>query len=310
MKRPVPKNMAHSIHQRLLNMAKATGRPFNELLQYYAMERFLYRLSISPHAGQFTLKGALMLVVWKVPLARTTLDIDLLARMSNRAGDVAEVIRAVCTHPAEPDGLTFDPDSVQSEPITEDADYAGIRTVVRGHLGNARISIQVDMGFSDVTVPEPMECEFPSLLELPAPRLRGYRRETTVAEKYEAMTKLGVLNSRMKDFYDIWLLGRNFDFDGSLLTEAVLRTFARRGTKIEARPVALTAAFCEDPAKQEMWSFFMRRMRLTDAPASLSEVVHAVTSLLEPVSEAITSGKVFRRTWRAPGPWQDITPSE
>jgi predicted nucleotidyltransferase component of viral defense system len=303
LNRPSPKNVAHSIHQRLLNMAKATGRPFNELLQYFAMERLLYRLSKSPHAKQFILKGALMLTVWRAPRARSTLDIDLLARMSNRHEDVAAVLKAICVQPLEPDGLSFDPDSVETEAIAEDADYKGVRTMIRGRLGNARVSVQVDMGFSDVVVPEALELDYPTLLDLPAPHLRGYSRESAVAEKFEAMTKLDILNSRMKDFYDIWLLARQFDFDGATLAEAVSKTFANRGTAVQAGPPALSNTFADDPGKQAQWSAFRRKGRAEDIPAELKEVIAVIADFLGPVAQALASNRKFDAVWKAPGLW-------
>jgi hypothetical protein len=209
-----PKNLAASVHARLAQIARRTGRPFQELLQYYAMERFLYRLSKSPHAARFVLKGALMLRVWDAPMARPTKDIDLLGRLENSLENGSTVVREVCALEVEPDGLVFRPATVKSERIREDADYEGVRIRFDGFLARARIAMQLHVGIGDVMVPGPVEIAYPTLLDFPAPRLKGYPRETAIAEKFEAMVKLGTLNSRMKDFYDIWLLSRQFDFDG------------------------------------------------------------------------------------------------
>jgi len=214
-RRPVV-DTAASVRQRLLNIARDKDRPFNEVLQYFAMERFLYRLGKSDHGRKFILKGALMLVAWEAPLARSTKDIDLLGRMKNTIEDVVDPIKAACSLEVipDPDGLLFDVKSVVGQRIAEEADYEGVRVRFRGNLGNARITMQVDVGFGDVIVPGPDEVDYPTLLDLPAPRLLGYSRESAIAEKFEAMVKRGILNSRMKDFFDIWLLSRQFEFNG------------------------------------------------------------------------------------------------
>jgi predicted nucleotidyltransferase component of viral defense system len=300
--RPV-KNMAASIHQRLLNLARETGRPFNELLQYYGMERFLYRLAHSRHGKKFVLKGALMLGVWKAPLSRPTMDIDLLGRLENSVETLAVVARDACNEQVEPDGLAFEPDTVTGERIAEHADYAGVRIRLRGMLGNARINIQMDVGFGDVVFPAPVSMQYPTLLDLPAPRLRGYSRETAVAEKFEAMVKLGLLNSRMKDFFDVWLLCRLYEFDGNTLGTAITRTFAHRQTDLSAEPEAFTPAFAGAPAKQSQWRAFLRRIRLQSPPPGFDEVVQTISGFLKPVAEALAAGKGFAGKWSPSGPW-------
>lgn len=298
-----PRNIAHSVHQRLLNQARESGRPFNEILQYYAMERFLYRLAKSRYAQQFILKGALMFVVWKAPRSRPTMDIDLLGRASNSPNDAAALFKDVCNQEVEPDGLTFDAKTVKAEATTEDADYAGVRVRIRGRLGNARVSLQIDIGFADVLIPGPTDIDYPTILDLPAPHLRGYSRESTVAEKFEAMTKLGILNSRMKDFYDIWLLATHFDFDGKTLAKAISETFSNRGTDLQSRPVGLTAVFGNDRTKQTQWKAFLRKLRIEGAPAELADTILTISGFLCPVVETLLRGKVFGGTWHAPGPW-------
>ena len=203
------KNLPASVRQRLLDRARSGQRPFNELLQYYAMERFLYRLTRSAHAGRFILKGALMLRVWRSPEIRSTMDIDMLARTSNGEADILAQIREIMAVNVEPDGIVFDPASIQAERITEDADYEGIRIRFRALLDTARVTLQIDVGFGDIIYPGPEESDLPAMLDFPPPRLLCYSRESAIAEKFEAMVKLGVLNSRMKDFYDIWLLSSN-----------------------------------------------------------------------------------------------------
>ena len=214
-----PRNVPASVRQRLLNRARSDRRPFNELLQYFAMERFLYRLSQSAHADRFVLKGALMLQVWRSPDIRPTMDIDLLGRTSNAEDDLMAQLRDILAVDVEPDGLAFDADSIRTERITEGANYEGIRIRFPGTLATARIHMQIDAGFGDVVYPAPEAADLPTMLDFPAPRLLCYSRESVIAEKLEATVKLGMLNSRMKDFYDIWLLSRQFDFNGPDLAQ-------------------------------------------------------------------------------------------
>jgi len=268
-----PKDLAASVHQRLLNQAHTTRRPFGELLQYYAMERFLYRLSRSPHADEFVLKGALMLTAWQAPVSRPTRDIDLLGRMDNAVDTVVQVLREVCVQDVQPDGLSFDSSSIGGEQIAEEAEYEGVRVRFMGRLGKARIHMQVDVGFGDVVVPKPRKTTYPTILDFPAPVLAGYSRESAVAEKLQVMVRLGELNSRMRDFYDIWLLSRVFDFDGGTLAEAVRQTFARRRTVIPAHPTAFTREFGASAEKQAQWPAFLRRSALTNAPEDFAQAV-------------------------------------
>lgn len=214
-------DVAASVRRRLQNSAQASARPFQEVLQYFAMERFLYRLAESSHAENFVLKGALMFTVWGAPSARPTKDIDLLGHMQNSVDVLIGVVRDVCRQEVEPDGLSFDADSVAGRVIKEDADYEGVRVTLLATLQNSRIPMQIDVGFGDIVVPPPTMTEYPTILDFLPPRLWGYNRETSIAEKFEAMVKLGQLNSRMKDFFDIWLLARQFNFDGRALAVAI-----------------------------------------------------------------------------------------
>ncbi|MDN5848920.1 MAG: nucleotidyl transferase AbiEii/AbiGii toxin family protein [Nitrococcus sp.] len=297
-------NIAASVHQRLLNKARERGRPFNELLQYFAMERFLYRLSKSDHADKFVLKGALMFTAWQAPVTRPTMDIDLLGITDNSVDAIIAVVRDMCRQEVEPDGLVFDAADVEGERIVEEADYAGVRVRFRGMLGTARVTMQVDIGFGDVVVPKPEAADYPTILYLPAPRLRGYSRESAVAEKFEAMVKLGVLNSRVKDFFDIWLLSRQFDFDGRAMAQALTETFVTRGTTVPAEPVALTGDFGNDTGRQAQWQAFIRRSRLQNVPNSFAEIVEAVAVFLGPITQALAAGESFQGAWKAPGPWR------
>lgn len=303
------KNVAGSIYKKLLNKARETGRPFSEVLQYFTMERFLYRLSQSPHTEKFILKGALMLLVWKTPITRPTMDIDLLGKTDNNLDAISSLIRDVCTQEVEPDGIAFDQESLESKRIVEDAEYEGVRVRFRGYLGNARINMQLDIGFSDEIHPAPEEAAYPTILDLPAPMLKGYSRESSIAEKLEAMVKLGVLNSRMKDFYDIWLLSRQYDFNGEDLSTAISITFKRRGTAIEADPEIYTSSFSNESAKTDQWKAFRQKNRLVDVPEDFGQVITTITGFLKPVTESIYKGVSFKGYWKAPGLWKISRPS-
>lgn len=303
MSKPV-KNVAASVRQRLANLGKETNRPFAELLQYYGMERYLYRLSRSKHRDRFVLKGALMFVVWETPLFRATKDIDFLAKADNSVENLVAMAKEVCRAEVEADGLIFDPGTVKGERIKENADYEGVRVTFTGTLEQAKIPMQLDVAFGDSVTPAPAEIEYPAMLGLAAPRLKGYPPETVVAEKFEAAVKLGMVNTRMKDFYDLWLLSRQFNFDGETLSEAVRATFAKRGTAVTAAPTAFTPAFHGDAGKQAQWKAFLARTGLPDAPATLKDAVQAAMELLAPVAEACAAGRPFSPRWKAPGPWR------
>jgi len=284
VKKPANKDLAASVHQRLLNVARETGRPFNEVLQYFAMERLLYRLSCSPHVGSFVLKGALLFRVWDVPDSRATRDIDFLAFLDNSPESIASIFREVCAMDDD-DGLLFDPDSVAARKIKEDADYEGLRVRFRGLLGKARITMQIDIGFGDKVHPDVVQAKYPVFLDLPAPSLRMYPPETVVAEKAEAMVHLGNLNSRMKDFYDIWWLSRQFKFDSAVLSEAIRQTFENRGT--ELMPFnELQANLLENKTLERQWSAFLAKSGVP-CPESFQEVLDQIATFLGPLFERI-----------------------
>ena len=299
-------NVAASVHQRLMNLASSTGRPFHELLVYYGIERFLYRLSVSAYGDRFVLKGALAMLVWQTPTTRPTRDIDLLGRTSNDLEGVENIFAGICRQAVADDGLIFDAATVMTERISEDADYEGVRVRFQGRLGNARIAMQIDIGFSDVVTPAPLSVVYPVMLDQPAPQLTAYNRETAIAEKLQAMVFLGDLNSRMKDFYDIWVLAQSHDFDGRVLSRAIAGTFERRRTAVETKPVCLSEAFARNVIKAAQWKVFLRNARISDAPSTFAEVVIAVATFASPIIEALAAGQEFARTWRHPGPWSDV----
>jgi hypothetical protein len=301
-KRPL-KNVAASVRERLLNEAKRRGRTFNEVLQYFAIERFLFRLAQSPHATKFVLKGAIMLSAWRGPFTRPTMDVDLLGRTANDVEAVAAIFREVSVVPSFDDGLTFDPTTLEAERIAADAMYGGVRVRVRGLLGTARVVVQADIGFGDRVVPRPVTTEVPSIIAMPPTRLDGYTRESAIAEKLEAMVKLGTLNSRMKDFFDIWFLSQHFEFDGATLSRAIAATFAAREQVIPSTPIALTHAFSGAPGKEQQWRAFLKRGRLDPVGAGLASVVDALARFLGPVVTTLAEDRSFTGTWNNSGSW-------
>ena len=298
------KNIAASVHRRLLNKAKESSRPFNELLQYFAIERFIYRLSKSPHADKFILKGALMFSAWCGPASRPTMDIDLLGKIDNRLEVISAAIKDACLMAVEADGISFNAETVEAVRITEDAEYEGVRIRVHGRLGNARVSVQIDIGFGDVIVPNPSTVSYPAILDFPAPELKGYTMESTIAGKFQAMVKLGVLNSRMKDFYDIWVLSRTFDFQGKILAEAVEKTFEKRNTPVNMNTAIFDPSFGKDGNKNVQWQSFISKTKLTNAPESFEEAIAVVKLFLEPLAASIVERRTFNSIWTAPGPWR------
>lgn len=293
-----------SVHQRLLNKAKVSSRPFNELLQHFAIERFIYRLSKSPNADRFILKGALMLWVWRAPVSRPTMDIDLLGRIDNSIEVIVSAMKDACRMDVGTDGMSYHAETVTAARITEDAEYQGVRVHIQGSLGNARVSLQIDIGFGDVIVPGPSRVAFPVLLDFSRPELNGYSKESTIAEKFQAMVKLGILNSRMKDFYDIWILCRTFDFSGELLAEAVEKTFENRNTPVTGDPKVFDPLFAQDRSNKVQWQGFIRKAKLANAPEAFEDAVAVVKMLLEPVAVSLLERRAFRSTWKAPGPWR------
>jgi len=297
-------NMAQSVRDRLLRRARERGEDFNFLLNRFAVERFLYRLSRSPHRDRFVLKGASLFAIWAAQPYRATRDIDLEGFGPNDPEAVGAMMREVCAVAVDDDGLTLLPDAATAATIRDAEQYGGVRIHIPARLGSAHTDVQIDVGFGDAITPPAAEVDYPTLLPFPAPRLRAYPRETVVAEKWEAMVALGIGNSRMKDFFDAWILARDFAFDGGTLAAAIGATFARRGTPLPADPpTALTAAFAEDPAKQRQWQAFLRRGGAAGAPATLAEIVAALGPFLMPPTHALSAGLPFTQRWLPGGPW-------
>ena len=266
------RNVAASVRARLLNKARAEKLDFNLLLTRYALERMLYRLSVSEQRGQFLLKGALLFDLWFDVPHRPTHDADLLGFGSTEIPHLEKLFREI-SQIAVDDGIVFDPASVAGSVIRKEAGYGGVRVDLRATLDGARIALQVDIGFGDVVTPAPEPIHYPVLLDdLPAPRLRAYPKYTVVAEKLHAICLLGMTNSRMKDYFDLWVLLTEEDLAPDELRRAVEATFARRRLAMPADlPIGLSDAFAQDPIKQRQWAAFFKKNGL--APRELAEVV-------------------------------------
>lgn len=298
------RDVAASVRQKILNQSRSRGEDFQLLLTRYALERFLYRLSRSVHRDRFVLKGAMLFTLWEGDLHRITRDVDLLGFGSPATDSLVTAIQEVCAVDVEDDGLTFLADQVSGAAIREGQAYDGVRVIVPGHLGSARIRLQVDVGFGDAITPRPEEAMLPAILDYPAPVLRTYPKETVVAEKLQAMVVLGIANSRMKDFYDIAYLARHFAFEGSLVAAAIRATFERRRTDLPTElPIALTDEFASDHTKQTQWRAFLLKAGLA-SEQDLGNIIAILRAFLWPPLTAAAAGATFNKTWTPPGPWK------
>jgi len=298
-----PRNLAASVRSRLLALAKSRGEDFTFVLTRYGLERLLYRLGTSSYADDFVLKGAMLFPLWSGSPHRSTKDLDLLGFGSPDVSRLVRVFRDVVAI-SVPDGIEFLPETVKAAPIREDAIYDGVRVTVGARLAVAKLHLQVDVGFGDAVSPAPRETSYPTMLDVPAPVLRAYPREAVVAEKLHAMVDLGLANSRMKDFFDLWFLATNFPFEGEAIAESVRSTFARRETAIpEETPVALTSEFAGDRKKQIQWAAFVAKSRLADPSPDLAEVVAVLYRFLWPILTALNRGGSPGTQWAMGDGW-------
>ncbi|MEZ5936200.1 MAG: nucleotidyl transferase AbiEii/AbiGii toxin family protein [Alphaproteobacteria bacterium] len=290
-------NIGTSVRTRLLDRARAEKSDFQLLLTRYALERLLYRLSVSNQRERFVLKGAMLFAVWRDDPFRPTRDLDLLAHGDSEPAAIAKSVRSICSADVPDDGVIFNIAGIEATSIRDEAEYAGVRVRTSATIAGARVPIQIDVGFGDVITPDTLEIEYPSLLDAPAPILRAYPPETVVAEKTEAIVSLGVANSRMKDFYDLWMIAQTFAFEGKALAEAVQRTFERRRTSWpEQLPTGLSEAFAHE--KDTQWRAFLARDRLGAAPTSLIGIIDSLRAFLGPVL-----AREDLASWRSGGPW-------
>ena len=299
-----PADLSASIRQKLLNLSRERNEVFNLVLMRYALERLLYRLCQSAHAKEFVLKGAMLFTAWTEKFHRPTRDLDLLGHGNASSEHLQALFQKICKVEVEPDGLVFDESTVRVEEIRDHQEYQGQRIRLTARLGNARIPVQVDVAFGDVITPEAQEIEYPTLLNMPRPCIRSYPKETVVAEKLQAIAALGMVNSRMKDFYDIWIISRQFPFEGSILINAIKATFERRRTRIpKGIPIALSDEFVANQEKAIQWKAFLKRTLLEDQGVDFSLVINELRDFLIPPLRAIASGKPFFQFWKAGRSW-------
>ncbi len=280
------RNLAASVRARLFNKAKKDGVNFQRLLVRYALERVLYRLSISPEKDHFLLKGALLFDLWyDVPL-RPTRDIDLLGFGLAEIPHLVAVFEAICLLEVD-DGISFDPKSLKAEDIRKESNYSGTRLTLTGLIDNAKCPVQIDIGFGDAVTPAPELAIYPVMFDdMPAPSLRVYPRYTVVAEKLEAIITLGMVNTRMKDYFDLWVILRDTPLDQKILSQAVVATVTNRRTKMpNGFPVGLSEQFGADTQKIIQWNAFVNRNNLR--VESLGDTVRYLRDALAVIFQGI-----------------------
>ena len=277
-------NLGASVRARLQNLSRQRNQPFDLLLTRYVLERFLYRLGSSRHRERFILKGALLLTTWFGDPLRATRDLDLLGTGDPDPVALLGILREICAIEAD-DAVVFDLSSFGMDHIRNDTEYGGVRIKGNAAVDGARVRVLIDIAFGDATEPGLEETDLPVLLDFPAPHLRSYPRETVIAEKFQAMVMLGRANSRMKDYYDIWMLSRSYEFKGDALARAIRATFARRKTAIPVeRPDGLTQAFVDDSRTLQQWAAFLKDVAVD--PGSLASVVNDLADFLMPHADA------------------------
>lgn len=297
-------NFAISVRARLTQRARERQENAQLVMTRYAIERLLYRLSLSSFREAFVLKGAMLFSLWAPTPYRTTGDLDLLGLGDNTPARVAEIFRQVLEVPSE-DGVIFKPETLTAAAARAEDEYSGVALDVQAELAGARLPIHIDIGYGDAITPGVLDIEYPSLLGMPTPRLKAYPPETVLAEKFQAMTVLGIANSRMKDFFDIWAIANTFTFEGPVLAEAITATFARRETEPPAKPpLALSAKFAA--AKQAQWTAFLRRTDIALAPEPFPDIQAQIAELMMPPANAVATAQLFDRTWQPGGPWLKV----
>lgn len=299
------KDMAQSVRARLLALSKQRKEDFNLLVERYALERMLFRLSNSSHAARFILKGGLLVSLWAGDTYRPTRDADMLGYGDPQPDGLIEIFRELCTLESEPDGVIFEPGTVRGQAIKEEQEYGGTRIVIEARLTQIKIRVQFDIGFGDAVHPEAQTAEYPTMLSgLSSPRLKIYPRETVIAEKFETLVRRGLDNSRLKDYYDLWFLQQTFDFDGETLARALQGTFKRRRTPFGLEvPIGLSEQFSTDDTKLKQWTAFLRRNPLKLKPSNLAEVVEAVSRFILPVYGACAKEEPFAEHWNPQEGW-------
>lgn len=291
------------VRARLAALARSKGINLELLLVRYTLERLLYRLGRSKYRERFILKGAMLQTVWLTDPFRPTRDLDLLGFGESDIESIKSAFSEILSV-ADDDGIVFDIESLSVETIRQETEYGGLRLETTAQLAGARVKVQIDVGFGDAVTPNAAEIEYPVLLDSPAPRIRAYPKETVVAEKLEAIVSLGATNGRMKDFYDLWMMSRHFEFDGAALTKATAATFSRRNTPPPAEiPVGLSQEFAADPEANRRWGFFTTRNVLSENPGTFAEVIGLLREFLMPIVHGAARSAAPPNKWQPGGPW-------
>jgi len=293
------------VRRRLKKRADELGMDMQSAVQFYAMERFLFRLSKSQWADKLVVKGAAMLRVWDAAIARPTRDIDFLGRVPNTPDELQALV-AECLAIKADDGLIFS-DEIEATAITVEDRYPGARIKVAGNLSGARFVLRLDVGIDDAAIPEPGWADYPTLIGDPAPRILVYHPATAIAEKLQAIVEIGLANSRLKDYYDVWMLARRMEFDGTDVAKAFSATFSRRETALPTElPVGLTAQFTEQPDTVAMWFRYRNQLAKAgiEAPENLREVAEEIAEFVMPPLMALEEGVEFELTWAQGGGWR------
>jgi len=303
MKKP---NFAASVKAKLLNYSRAKKLEHNQVLAQYAIERILYRLTQTRHKDSFLLKGAMLFIVWEGALHRPTTDLDLLGFGETTVGNLEKVFKEVAKVEFSEDGLIFDPNSVKGVEIRAQEEYAGVRITMRALLGTSIIPVQIDIGVGDAVNPPPHEIIFPSLLGFPTATIQACQIETTISEKLHAIVKLGLANSRMKDYFDLFYISRTFSFSGDILTSTVRATFdQRKDINVVESPVGLSVEFARDSTKAAAWKAFNTKMQKSSETENFEFVLQQVIAFIFPVFRAALFDKKAPGTWTPPGPWKN-----
>lgn len=295
-KAKVVRNIGASIRARLMNIARESKRDYNRILIQYSQERLLYRFSISRYRNNFILKGALLFLTYDMPQYRPTKDIDFLGQaIKNDVDEIRKIIQEVAAIKVD-DGIMFDPSSITIEQIVEQAEYAGIRVSVRASIGTAKIVMQVDIGFGDKIVAGPLDIEFPTILDFPAPHIKVYSLESAIAEKFEAIVRLNVVTSRMKDFYDIIYLSQHNSFKAEVLFKAITLTFETRGTPLSDCKIIWSDAFKKANAREKQWNAFHGTNKL-ELAGTWAESVEMIERFINPMMASETGNNLRNLTW-------------
>ncbi len=292
------------IRRRLKGRAAELGLDFQQAVLYYAMERFLFRLSQTQWSDRLVVKGAVMLRVWDAVVARPTRDIDFLGRVENTPEAIRGLVAECLSIPLD-DGLVFEPE-IHVEPIAVEDRYPGVRAKVAGHLGGARFVLRLDIGIDDAVVPDPGWVDYPVLLGDEAPRILAYQPATAIAEKFQAMIEIGLANSRMKDYHDIWMLSRTLEFDGQDLADAIRATFQRRDTALPSEtPAELKPEYTLQPETSRMWDTYRKRFSVSasDLPEDLQDVADAIAAFVMPAVIAAAHDFDFDQAWTLATGW-------